>query len=128
MTESIASFPIASVTLTDEEPGEVTLYPSRFIVDREHGPTLYRFYHGYGETITYEVKLGRLLDRRNTGIDTITLSVMSGDATIDAGQLSTTNARIKVTMGNGRFSVIKMLATQDDGNNRIIYIKLDGSA
>jgi hypothetical protein len=127
MTESVASFPVASVTLTDASPGEITLYPARFIADREHGPTLYRFYHGAGETTTYEIKLGRLLDRRQAAIDTIELSVMSGDAAIEAGQLSGTNVRVSVTMGTQRFAVIKMLALQDNGDNRIIYIKLDGS-
>lgn len=34
MTEAIASFPIASVTLTDASPGDEELNPARFIVDR----------------------------------------------------------------------------------------------
>ena len=127
MTESVASFPTASVTLTEDAPGEVTLYPSRLIVDREHGPTLYRFDHGRLETITYEVKMGRLLDRRDTGLDSIELAVLSGDATIDAGQLVTTNVRAKITMGRSRFSTIQISTTQDDGNTRIAYLKLDGS-
>lgn len=127
MTESINSFPTASVTLTEDAPGEVTLYPARFIVDREHGPTLHRFNHGRLETITYEVKMGRLLDRRDTGLDSIELAVISGDATVDAGQLVTTNVRAKITMGRSRFSTIQISTTQDDGNTRIIYLKLDGS-
>lgn len=125
MTEAIASFPIASVTLTDASPGDEELNPARFIVDRENGQANYIFRQAEGETIVYQVDMTRLLARRNTGLESVSFTVELGDVTIDAAQLASGKARVKLTNGSSRIAQIKMLAIQDDGSNRIVYIKLE---
>ncbi len=121
MTESINSFPTASVTLTDAEPGDVILYPARNIVDRDYH-NRYRYSQYMGEEITYQVDMTRLMADRGVTVTAVTWS--SDEVDIPAGQLTGDKARATLCPGLEGIGRVKMVATQSDGNTRIVWIEI----
>jgi hypothetical protein len=119
----------AYATETATTEGSGTLAPgagwARNIVDRERRVRKHRYSQCIEESIVYRVDLERLMVARGTTVASAGFSVISGDVSIDGTLLSDNSILAALSMANSGKGLVKMTATQSDGNSRTVFIAIN---
>lgn len=94
------------------------------MVDRENRTKRHRFSQNIEESIVYRFDMERLMVARGTTVASATFSVVHGDVSIDGTLLSDNRILAALSMPTEGKGLVKMTATQSDGNSRVAYLAL----
>lgn len=96
----------------------------RVIHDRERDTREHRYSQNKDEITEYKIDFSRLMTERETSASNVTWEAVNGAATIANNSLSSDIATADITASKQGMAQIKVTATQADGNNRIVWLKI----
>lgn len=97
----------------------------RTIVDRERDSNSEQYSQLKGEGITYAINFDRVMTDRGTSVSSASITSVNGNATVANQSLTSNIAQADITTDRDGVALIKVEATQADGNKRIRYIVIN---
>lgn len=96
----------------------------RNIIDREQATRVRTYSQNIGESTEYQIDFTRLMASRGTSIASVAWSSAEGDVSISGESLSSDKASADLSMTSAGSGLVKVSATQADGNVRVVYIAI----
>lgn len=96
----------------------------RTIHDRERDTRSNRFSQNKGETSAYKVDFSRVMTERGETVSSVEWSSIDGQSSISNESLASNVATADITASKSGTALVKVTATQSDGNTRIKWLEI----